>query len=62
MPLFEHKDDSANHHPIFDKENAQEISLLDGIDANHIVEAQSQIEQPEAQKSSRNLSYFRGGQ
>ena len=32
------------------KENAQEISLLDGIDANHIVEAQSQIEQPEAQK------------
>ena len=46
----EHKDDSANHHPIFDKENAQEISLLDGIDANHIVEAQSQIEQPEAQK------------
>ena len=47
----EHKDDSANHHPIFDKENAQEISLLDGIDANHIVEAQSQIEQPEAQKA-----------
>jgi len=43
---IEYKDDSANHHPIFDKENAQEISLLDGIDANHIVEGQTHIEQP----------------
>ncbi len=42
----EYKDESANHHPIFDKENTQEISLLDGVDANHIVENQTQIEEP----------------
>lgn len=43
---IEYKDDSANHHPIFDKENTQEISLLDGIDANHIIDSQTKIEEP----------------
>ncbi len=42
---LDHKDESSNHHPIFDKENTQEISLLDGVDANHIVDNQTQIEE-----------------
>lgn len=43
---IEHKDESANHHPAFDKENSEEISLLDGVDANHIINNQTQIEKP----------------
>lgn len=49
---IEYKDDSANHHPIFDKENTQEISLLDGIDANHILDSQTQIETPAPKTSA----------
>ncbi len=30
------KNEEANHHPIFDKEASEEISLLDGVEANHI--------------------------
>ena len=30
------KNEEANHHPIFDKEENEEISLLDGVEANHI--------------------------
>ena len=41
----EYKDESANHHPIFDKENTQEISLLDDIGSNHIIEGKTQIEE-----------------
>ena len=33
---IERKDESQNHHPIFDKESNQEISLLDGIEENKI--------------------------
>ncbi len=32
----ERKDESQNHHPIFDKEKSAEISLLDGIEENKI--------------------------
>lgn len=42
---LDHKDESSNHHPIFDKENTQEISLLDGVDTNHIVDNQTKIEE-----------------
>ena len=42
----EYKDESSNHHPIFDKENTQEISLLDGIDSNHMAEGETSIEEP----------------
>lgn len=47
----ERKDESQNHHPIFDKENNVEISLLDGIEETKIdsdkvfVEEQSGIPQ-----------------
>lgn len=30
------KNEETNHHPIFDKEASEEISLLDGVEANHI--------------------------
>ena len=39
-----HKDETANRHPIFDKEPAAEISLLDGIESNHIVDDKNKIE------------------
>lgn len=39
-----HKDETANRHPIFDKEPAAEISLLDGIESNHIVDGKNKIE------------------
>lgn len=55
----EYKDESTNHHPIFDKENTQEISLLDGVDSNHIVNNQTQIEEPgkEANKDQAEIDY-----
>lgn len=40
------RNDEGNHHPIFDKENAVEISLLDGVEANHIQTEKPQIEEP----------------
>lgn len=39
-----HKDEAANRHPIFDKEPAKEVSLLDGIESNHIAEGNNHIE------------------
>ena len=40
-----HKDESANRHPIFEKEENTEVSLLDGITGSHIAEQQTQIEE-----------------
>lgn len=40
-----HKDESSNRHPIFDKEPAAEVSLLDGIESNHIVDASTKVEE-----------------
>lgn len=40
----ERKAEASNHHPIFDKEDSQEISLLDGIPSNQIQENDVQIE------------------
>lgn len=37
--------ETHNHHPIFDKEDNQEISLLDGIEANHIIDEKTKIEE-----------------
>lgn len=47
----EHKDESLNRHPIFDKEETEEISLLDGIAANHILDTQTTIEAVQPQTS-----------
>lgn len=41
----ERKDESQNHHPIFDKESNSEISLLDGIEANNITDEQVFVEE-----------------
>ena len=51
---IEYKDESSNHHPIFDKENTQEISLLDGIDSNHMAEGQTKIEEPQLNEISQS--------
>lgn len=51
----EYKDESSNHHPIFDKENTQEISLLDGVDTNHIVDSQTQIEEQKQPQASQPI-------
>lgn len=40
-----HKDESANRHPIFEKEENTEVSLLDGITGSHIAEQQTEIEE-----------------
>ena len=45
LSQLERKDESKNHHPIFDKDQVEEISLLDGIDANHIQGDVSEIEE-----------------
>ena len=37
--------ESQNHHPIFDKEDTREISLLDGIDSSRIQEDNVEIEE-----------------
>lgn len=42
-----HKDQASQLHPIFAKEENQEISLLDGIGANHITEENTNIEEKE---------------
>ena len=47
-----HKDETANRHPIFDKEPAAEISLLDGIESNHIVDDKNKIEPNKAPEFS----------
>lgn len=41
----ERKLESQNHHPVFDKEDNQEISLLDGIPSNQIQENDVKIEE-----------------
>lgn len=46
----ERKDESQNHHPVFDKENNAEISLLDGVEALHISEETTFVEEPEKNK------------
>ena len=51
---IEYKDESSNHHTIFDKENTQEISLLDGIDSNHMAEGQTKIEEPQLNEISQS--------
>lgn len=53
---IEHKDESTNHHPAFDKENSEEISLLDGVDANHIINNRTQIETPVPQPAAQPVS------
>lgn len=42
--MISHKDESSNRHPIFDKEQSAEISLLDGIESNHIVDDSTKVE------------------
>lgn len=39
------KDEASRLHPIFEKEGAEEISLLDGIGASHITENNTNIEE-----------------
>lgn len=41
--------ESQNHHPIFDKEDNREISLLDGIDSSRIQEDNVEIEEKKRQ-------------
>lgn len=43
----ERKDESKNHHPIFDKENSAEISLLDGIETAPTSEGATMVEEPQ---------------
>lgn len=43
--IASHKEEAGQLHPIFEKEGAQEISLLDGIGANHIIDEQTNIEE-----------------
>lgn len=40
-----HKDESQNRHPIFEKEENTEISLLDGVAEQHIAEEKTTIEE-----------------
>ena len=42
----ERKDESQNHHPVFDKENTKEISLLDGIETSKIDAGTAPAETP----------------
>ena len=46
-----HKAESATRHPIFEKEGAEEISLLDGVAENHIEGPTSNIEAPHSTPS-----------
>ena len=50
---LEHKDESQNHHPVFDKENKQEISLLDGVETGKISDEDTLIEEPSNKKESK---------
>ena len=43
----ERKDESQNHHPVFDKENNAEISLLDGVETGKISDEKTFVEEPE---------------
>lgn len=47
------KDESQNHHPVFDKENSEEISLLDGVETGKISNEDTQIEESSNQKESK---------
>ena len=44
---IERKDESQNHHPVFDKENTAEISLLDGAETGKISDEKTFVEEPE---------------
>lgn len=44
---IERKDESQNHHPVFDKENTAEISLLDGAETGKISAEKTFVEEPE---------------
>lgn len=44
---IERKDESQNHHPVFDKENSAEISLLDGVEANQLLDETTIVEEPQ---------------
>lgn len=46
----ERKDESQNHHPVFDKENNMEISLLDGIETNKIQNESTFVKEPKNSK------------
>lgn len=47
----ERKDESQNHHPVFDKENAAEISLLDGIETSKLQNEQTFVEDARESRS-----------
>ena len=51
-----HKDESANRHPIFEKEGAEEISLLDGVAEHHIEGTTSNIEAPHSTPTTKTES------
>lgn len=50
---IEHKDESQNHHPVFDKESSEEISLLDGVETGKISTEDTQIEDISDKKESK---------
>ena len=53
-----HKDESNQLHPVFEKEDTEEISLLDGIGANHIIENNTNIEEQKNEKPApKEASY-----
>ena len=47
----ERKDESQNHHPVFDKENVAEISLLDGIETSKLQNEQTFVEDARESRS-----------
>ena len=47
--------ENQNHHPIFDKEDAREISLLDGIDSSRIQEENVEIEEKKKKPGKMNI-------
>lgn len=49
-----HKDQTANRHPIFAKEDSEEISLLDGVAEHHIEGTTSNIEAPHPQPTPKS--------
>lgn len=47
-----HKDENSNRHPIFEKEESEEISLLDGVGENKIIDNTTKIENNKPAKES----------
>ena len=52
-----HKPEASQLHPVFEKEGVQEISLLDGIGANHIVENNTNIEERKDAEKAKDDFY-----